>query len=349
MTRYLRQLSLPEMDLIKQDKLQKSCVLVVGAGGLGSIALPYLASGGIGSIIVIDHDTVDISNLHRQTIYRTEDAGQTKALLAQKYIKALNPECRIEAITEKLTEQNAQDLLGIYDFDLILDGSDNFKTKSMLNSLSIALATPLISASVNQFEGQICLFKGHIHNNPCYRCIFPEFPTDARNCNEAGILGTSAGMIGIMQAHLAMLHLLNLNQNEDSFISVDLKTLSISHIKPQQDPDCPYCAKKTYTPTKEKIMKQAELISIQDLNDTDTIIIDVRQAEEIIDDPIQHENIKQSPLHIPLPELTERLDELPKDQRLAFLCAGNIRSKKAADYLLASGTENVCILDKFSL
>lgn len=349
MNRYIRQLSLPEMDLIKQDQLQKSCILVVGAGGLGSIALPYFAGSGIGHIVIVDHDTVDISNLHRQTIYRSEDHGQNKATLAQKYISRLNPHCNIEAITEKITEDNAHSLLGQYDFDLIFDGSDNFATKSMLNNLSIALTTPLISGSINQFSGQISVFKGYQADYPCYRCVFPEFPTDARNCNEAGILGTSAGMIGMMQAHLAMLHLLNINNDAKTFISVDLKTLQQTHIKTQHDPDCPFCTKKIYTPTQEKIMKQAELISIENLNDTPTVVVDVRQEEEISADPLQHENIEQQPIHIPLSELIDRIKELPEDKRLAFICAGNIRSKKAADYLLSTGVDNVCILDKFSL
>ena len=351
MERYIRQLSLPEIDLLKQEKLSETCILMVGAGGLGSPALPYLAGAGIGHIIIADHDTVDASNLHRQTIYRTSQAGRNKAELAGAYLESLNPEIRVSTIAEKLTEDNTGELLTAYNIDIILDGSDNFATKALLNALSVALGIPLITASVNQFAGQIGIFEGYDSDKACYRCLFPEFPSDARNCNEAGILGTSAGIIGMLQAHLTLLCLLDIDQEKtENFWNINLKTLRIESFRAPKDSACPHCnhtQKNTQKPTKGKTM--VEMIGIDQLNDEDSVIIDVRQPEELLADPLNNDLITSAPVNIPLPELTGRLDELPADKRLAFVCAGNIRSAQAAEYLSAKGYENICVLDKFTI
>lgn len=344
LNRYIRQLALPEIDLIKQERLSQTHILMVGAGGLGAAALPYLASAGIGNITIADHDTVDVTNLHRQTIYKTAETGQKKAKLTAAYLHSLNPEITVNARTDKITRDN----LPNETYDLILDGSDNFETKALLNDLSITTQTPLISASVNQWQGQIGLYEGFKENKACYRCLFPKFPTDTKNCNEAGILGTSAGIIGILQAHTALLKLLNVN--EFLFLSVDLKTLRISNIKTRKDCNCPHChpersgaQSKDLTPPNEKEPPMVDLISKEELTEN-TCIIDVRQPEELEADPLP-----LASLHIPLPEFIARQGELPTDQPLAFICAGNIRSRQAAEYLSAKGRSDVYVLDKFSL
>lgn len=353
MNRYARQIALPEIGLTGQEKLKNACIAMVGAGGLGAPALPYLAAAGIGNITIIDHDTVDLHNLHRQTIYTTAQAGQNKAELAGAYLSPLNPDITINVISEKLTADNAQELLGAHDITLLLDGSDNFTTKSLLNDLSIALQIPLITASVNSFGGQIGIFEGYKETQACYRCLFPEFPLDARNCNDTGILGTSAGIIGMTQAHLALCYLLELDTvKSGQFYTFDLKSLRTDCLNTHKDPSCPHCQNKGLAATKPKQEKRnimADLISIETLNDEPTIIVDVRQPEELLADPVRNPLIQETPLHIPLPELLARRDELPTDKRIAFLCAGNIRSRQAADYFSAQGMENVCVLDKFSL
>ncbi len=244
--RYARQLSLPEMSPEKQDKLANSSILMVGAGGLGSAALPYLAGAGIGNIIVIDCDHVDISNLHRQTMYRTDQEGRNKALLAGAFLQNLNPDINIYTIDQQITEQNAAKIISTHNPDLILDGSDNFTSKSLLNDASIELHIPLIVASITAFEGQIGSFEGYKPDRPCYRCIFPDLP-EVSNSPVVGPLGTSAAIIGTIQAHITLCRLLDidLSHNEEHpFTRVDLRTFNISHYALRKDPNCPYCSKK---------------------------------------------------------------------------------------------------------
>lgn len=351
MERYIRQLALPEMDLLKQERLSEASILIVGAGGLGAVALPYLAGAGIGQVTIIDHDHIDVTNLHRQTIYKTAQSGQSKAKASAQYLGALNPDIKVTAIDDKLTQANADTLLSNQSFDLILDGSDNFETKALLNMISISSETPLISASVNQFMGQIGIFAGYLPDGACYRCLFPDFPDDARNCNEAGIMGTSAGITGMMQAHLALLYLTEIGEYKaGSFFSLNLKTLRFENIQVHKDASCAFCKNAAPKTTKEKKVKNMiEMITVNALNDQDTLIIDVRQPEELVADPLRNESINTAPLNIPLPELIARQNELPQDKRLAFICAGNIRSVQAAEYLFAKGYDNICVLDKFSL
>lgn len=358
MNRYIRQMTLPEIGLNGQESLRNACVVMIGAGGLGSVALPYLAAAGIGNITIIDHDTVDLHNLHRQTIFRMDQIGMNKALCAKAYLEAINPDVNCFAITEKLSRDNADDIFteGTHthtaaNFDLILDGSDNFETKALLNTLSIQMQTPLITASVNQWGGQIGVFEGYRSDKPCYQCLFPDFPTDTKNCNEAGILGTSAGIIGMMQAHIALTYITEIKQyNDKNYLTYNLKTIRSEFISCYKNPSCPHCnhdAIKPNIPKKENTMPA--MISIDQLNDTDTIIIDVRNPDELIADPLHNPQITHMPINIPLPEFISRMNELPEGKRLAFICAGNIRSRQAADYLAARGYDNVCVLDKFSV
>lgn len=334
--RYTRQLALPEIGTTEQHRLAKTHIALIGAGGLGSAALPYLAAAGIGHITLFDDDTIDRSNLHRQTIYKDSETGQSKAQNAAAYARALNPTIKITAIPERFTKSNEQ-------YDLLIDGSDNFETKTLLNDISIKTKTPLISASVNQWAGQIGIFAGYAQNAPCYHCLFPELPDDARNCNEAGILGTSVGITGMYQAHLALCYLIDLPEfTPGRILSFDFKTLRMQNLHLDKDHTCNHCknAQDTWTQT-EKTM--TDLISMKDLAEKDHIIVDVRTDAELASDPIPNA------LHMELQSIPSRHTELPKDKLLAFVCAGNIRSVQAAEYLEGLGYDNVCVLDKFSL
>lgn len=352
MHRYSRQIALPEISLLGQEKIEAATILMVGCGGLGSAALPYLAGAGIGHIIIADHDAVDITNIHRQTIYQTAQEGENKATATKNHLNALNPNPDITAITRRITKENIFDTLAPHNINLILDGSDNFETKALLNDYSIASQTPLISASVNQWNGQIGVFQGFKSDKPCYRCLFPDFPTDARNCNEAGILGTAAGIIGLYQAHIALNYILGIEETTaKNVFLLDLKTIRLETCSLPKDENCAHCQNEKITQKPAiKETPMIEMISIDELNNQSTIIIDVRQPEEIINDPITHEAVTTPPVNIPLPELVSRFDELPTGHRLAFLCAGNIRSRQAAEYVGAKrGHTDICILDKFSL
>lgn len=339
--RYSRQLALPEMSITQQQKLAETKILYVGAGGLGSAALPYLAAAGIGHITVIDHDVVSISNLHRQTIYKDKNAGQSKAELCAQYLKELNPEIEVEAIAEKFTPD-----FECHDFDLLIDGTDNFETKTALNTASIKHHIPLITASVNQFAGQCGIFAGFSKHYPCYHCLFPELPSDARNCNDAGILGTSAGLTGMYQAHMALCYVLGIGEATmpGDFLSFDFKAMRTQKLTCVKDGACIHCHTEQDNWVKEKTENvMSQLLTWNDLKDQDHIVVDVRTDDEITTDPLPMPS-----LHMEVSTVQERYKELPSDKTVAFVCAGNVRSVQAAEYVTALGYDNAVILDKFS-
>jgi adenylyltransferase/sulfurtransferase len=200
---YSRQVALKEIDASGQARLARSRVLVVGAGGLGSPVLQYLAGAGVGSLTVIDHDTLDPSNLHRQPLYALEDAGRSKAELAVAALAKLNPRVRVEARAERFGPANALDLVA--DHDLTVDCSDNNRTKFLVNDAALLAARPAVFASVYQYEGQLQVYKPD-PEHACLRCLWPEATADGivGNCAEAGVLGPVPGALGAMQAILAL-------------------------------------------------------------------------------------------------------------------------------------------------
>lgn len=337
--RYSRHLSLPGFTIAQQETLSQSRILVVGAGGLGAAALPALAGAGIGHITIVDHDKISRSNLHRQTIYKDDQVGQSKAECAAEYLRELNPDIDVVAVEKRMQDFTTSDT-----YDLVLDGTDNFAAKVFLNGWSIENATPLISASVHQFSGQCGIFAGHLQNAPCYHCLYPALPDHAPDCSTAGVLGTAAGLMGLYQAHLALLFLLQMNDTKPGlFISMDFLDMRLSKITIPKDADCKICGDKKGQ--EKKIMRtfsSPPLLAYGELP-PETIVIDVRELEELDVDPIPNA------LHIPLMEIPNRLADLPQNKPIAFVCAGNIRSRHAADYVAGLGFSNVFVLDKFSL
>ncbi|MFP4313663.1 MAG: ThiF family adenylyltransferase [Alphaproteobacteria bacterium] len=342
--RYRRHLALPEFGVAEQSLFKKAKVLIVGAGGLGSVALPFLAGAGIGHITIYDDDKVDTSNLHRQTIYKNSENGLSKAELAAQYAQNLNPDIQVTAIQKRFIDMSESE-----NCDLIFDGSDNFATKTRLNQISIERHIPLIGASVNRTEGQCGIFAGYAGDRPCYHCLFPELPQEARNCNEAGVLGTAAGLTGLYQAHLALLYLAGLyNTQPGLFLSFDFQTHRLEKLTVSKNDNCRICSShgQKWQPVKNKKghHKMAQLISYENLKNENYVIVDVRTDEEIANDPMPEDII-----HIEVSQIPARYEELPKDKLLAFVCAGNVRSVQAAEYLEALGYENVTVLDKFSI
>ncbi len=197
--RYARHIVLRELGGPGQTRLKKARVLVVGAGGLGSPALLYLAGAGVGTIGVIDDDVVSVTNLQRQVIHRDADIDMPKVFSAQKAMLALNPHVTVKPYKRKLTEEIASDLLA--DYDLVLDGTDNFETRYLVNRAAVARGIPLVSGALSQWEGQLSVFDP-AHGAPCYACIFPQAPADglAPSCAEAGVLGPLPGIVGAMMA-----------------------------------------------------------------------------------------------------------------------------------------------------
>lgn len=214
--RYNRQMMLPEIGETGQEKLKNAKVLVIGAGGLGCPILQYLATAGVGTIGIVDFDTIELHNLHRQILYTEQHIGQAKAIVAQSVLKLFNPLVGFFAFEEKLTSENANGILE--DFDIIIDGSDNFATRYLVNDTCLALQKPLVYGSILKFEGQLAVFNHNGSKN--LRDIFPEPPNpeDVPNCSLNGVLGTLPGIIGTMMAHETLKLIIGLPSLENELV-----------------------------------------------------------------------------------------------------------------------------------
>jgi len=239
--RYARHLMLPEVGEKGQRKLLESKVMVIGAGGLSSPAALYLAAAGVGTIGIVDFDLVDASNLQRQILHSTERVGAPKVESARRTLNAINPDVEIIAHRARIDASNAESLLEGY--DVIVDGSDNFPTRYLINDASLRLGIPVAHGSIFRFDGQASFFVPY--QGPCYRCIFPEAPPPelAPNCAEAGVLGVLPGIIGSIQATETIKHLLGIGESLNGRLLVyDALDQSFTEVKARRRPDCPACA-----------------------------------------------------------------------------------------------------------
>ncbi|HXR87754.1 MAG TPA: molybdopterin-synthase adenylyltransferase MoeB [Stellaceae bacterium] len=244
--RYARHLVLDEVGEEGQQKLLQSRVLVIGAGGLGSPLLLYLAAAGVGALGIVDNDEVDLSNLQRQIVHVTESIGAPKVESARRTLAHINPEVKIESHALRLDESNAASLVEQY--DLVADGSDNFATRYLLNDVCYRLKKPLIGAALSPFDGQLSTFKAYLGPpHPCYRCLFrePPPPDSVPRCETAGILGAIAGVMGTLQATEVLKELLGIGESLSGTLLVyDALRAGFHSIKLPRDPDCPTCGTK---------------------------------------------------------------------------------------------------------
>ena len=241
--RYARHLILDEVGEEGQERLLAARVLVVGAGGLGSPMLLYLAAAGVGTIGIIDHDRVDLTNLQRQIVHATRNVGALKVESARETMAAVNDGIRIETHPERLGPDNAADIIAGY--DLVADGSDNFATRYLLTEICFRLRKPLVAAALSPFEGQLSTFRPHLgEGHPCYRCLFrePPPPDMVPRCEEAGILGAVAGVMGTLQAVEVLKELLGLGDSLDGTLLIyDALRAGFHRIRIAKDPACPTC------------------------------------------------------------------------------------------------------------
>ncbi len=241
--RYARHLILPEIGMSGQTKICSTSVLCIGAGGLGSPVILYLAAAGIGKIGIVDFDKVDLSNLHRQIIHSSLDIGRAKTDSARDAIRKINPDVQVELFDTKLTGHNALEIIQKY--DIVVDGSDNFPTRYLTNDACVMLRKPNIYGSIFKFEGQASVFAPHL-GGPCYRCLYPEPPPPGAvpSCAEAGVLGVLPGLIGVIQAT----EVLKLATGAGKpligrLLLFNALEMKFKEIKVRKDPQCPVCGK----------------------------------------------------------------------------------------------------------
>ena len=343
--RYRRQRSLPEVGEEGQCRLQQASVLVVGAGGLGSPALLYLAAAGVGKIGIAEFDEVDVTNLHRQILYEEQDIGRSKLEAACDRLLALNPSIEIVPHAGRIEASNA--LSWIEPYDLVLDGSDNFGTRYLVNDACVLAHRPCIHGSVYRFEGQLSIFA--TDDGPCYRCLFPEPPADGSvmNCAEGGVLGVLPGIIGTLQATEAIKWLLGRGQSlVGRLLIVDALDLEFRELKLLRNPNCPVCgAQPTITTLSEPVIEcatgaesrakiTARTLQTRLSGDSPPRLLDVRTRQEW---EICH--LPDATL-IPLQELEPRLSELDPSAEWVVYCHVGMRSAVALDMLLERGFRN---------
>ncbi len=352
--RYSRHLIMPEVAMEGQQKLRSARVLVVGAGGLGSPVLSYLAAAGVGTLGIVDFDTVDFSNLQRQIIYSTADVGKPKITAAAERIRSMNPDVQVQVHETRLTSENALAILSEY--DVVVDGTDNYPTRYLVNDACVMLGIPNVYGSIFRFDGQASVFC--LEDGPCYRCLYREPPPPGLvpSCAEGGVLGVLPGIIGTIQATECIKLIIGKGSSlAGRLLVLDGMRMHFRELKLRKDPACPVCGEN---PTVTKLidyeqfcgirgeeMEQKDLGSEWEISPRaldkrlrageDLVILDVRNPEEA-----QISRIPGSIL-IPLGELPERVAELNTADQIVVHCKMGGRSSKAVEFLRSVGFRKV--------
>ena len=350
--RYARHLIMPEVAMDGQKRLKAAKVLCIGTGGLGSPLSLYLAAAGVGTLGLADFDVVDVSNLQRQIIHFTSDVGRSKIQSAEEKLKALNPDLKIIAHEQTIDSSNALQLFA--DYDVIVDGTDNFPTRYLVNDACVLLGKPNVYGSIFRFDGQATVFFPP--HGPCYRCLYPEPPPPdlVPNCAEGGVLGILPGLIGVVQATETVKLILRAGRPLiGRLLLYDALEMTFREMKVRKNPRCPICGPNA---TIRELIDYQEFCGIQppstapapattNGNDeitpielkvlmeqgVETVILDVRNPEEIAICRIAGSTV------IPLPELAARLSELDPSASYVVHCKSGMRSAKAIGLMQAAG------------
>jgi adenylyltransferase/sulfurtransferase len=353
MERYARHLTLPQIGVAGQRRLKQGRVLLIGAGGLGSPAALYLAAAGVGALGLIDHDTVDVSNLQRQVLHGTGSVGRAKVDSARDRIGEINPHVHVETYPERLSAENARAL--VREYDVVLDGTDNFTTRYLANDACVLEGKPNVHGAIYRFEGQNSVFgAGH---GPCYRCLFPEPPAPGSvpSCAEGGVLGVLPGIVGAIQATEAIKLLAGIGEPlVGRLLLFDALRLSFRELTLARDPGCPVCGDhptirelveydpfcalptdpEATMPEKKEVpeMSVTELKARLDHGDRLTLI-DVREPHEWEIGNLEPQGARL----IPLGELPERMDEIDPAEEIVLHCRSGGRSARALELLREHG------------
>ena len=357
--RYSRHLIMPEVGMKGQKKLKAAKVLMIGAGGLGSPLGMYLAAAGVGTLGIVDFDIVDETNLQRQLLHSTNDVGRSKLESSKEKINSINPNVKVLPYETRLTSENALDI--IWEYDLVVDGTDNFPTRYLVNDACVLLGKPYVYGSIFRFEGQVTVFsaKGGFTSiegskrGPCYRCLYPTPPPPGLvpSCAEGGVLGILPGIIGSLQALEAIKLII---EEGDLLIGrlllFDALKLKFRELKLHKNPDCPICGEH---PTIHELIDYEEFCGIatnEDFNQQD--IISVTELKEKLDanedifildvrEPHEYEISNLKGYLIPLNNLPDRINELDSSKEMIVHCKIGGRSAQAVEYLKRSGFKKV--------
>ena len=361
LARYSRHFALPEFGHAGQQKLKASRVLIVGAGGLGSPAALYLAAAGVGTIGLVDFDQIDVTNLQRQIMYTSRDIGQQKLDISADRLNALNPEIEIKTHAARLTRENAIDVISAY--DVVIDGTDNFPTRYLVNDACVLLDKPYVYGSILRFDGQVSVFDAQ--RGPCYRCLFREPPPPGLvpNCAEGGVLGVLPGIIGSLQALEAIKLVSGVGQSlVGRLVLFDGLSLRFRELKLKKHPECPICGEH---PTITGLIDYEEFCgytSNGDMEENNEVQMQTTTVEELksrldrgerpvlldVREPFEWNIINLGDYGarmIPLKELPGRENELDREAELIVYCRSGKRSASAAQHLIGQGFRNVVNLE----
>lgn len=343
--KYSRQLILPEVGTEGQRRLKGARVLVVGAGGLGAPVATYLGAAGIGTIGIVDFDRIDASNLHRQVLFTNDDIGLRKIDVVRRRVEAQNPHVTVRCHALMLSPESALDVMR--DYDVVIDATDNFPSRFLINDACAVLGKPCVSASIYRFEGQLSVFwAGH---GPCYRCLYPEAPPAGLvpSCAEGGVIGVLPGILGTLQANEAIKLVLGVGEPLlGRLLTIDALTMKVSEFSIDAAHDCPLCSEHGEARLQPDYQHACGLalpaadaapdLSVQQLHGmlddgADFFLLDVRNRTEF-----ELARIEGATL-IPVDELDERLDELPRDRPIVCYCLAGKRSRRAVTLLAERG------------
>ncbi|QOC22459.1 HesA/MoeB/ThiF family protein [Wenzhouxiangella sp. AB-CW3] len=335
-SRYAKQTILPELGTEGQRRLGAATVLCIGAGGLGCASLPYLAAAGVGHIVIIDDDRVDLSNLQRQTLFAETDIGQPKAKAAAERLAAMNGDIVVEPLVSRLDVDNVESLFARA--DVVIDGSDNYATKYLVADASVKFAVPLVYGSATGMEAMVTVFAPD--HGPCLRCLFPEPPTGwMPNCAEAGVLGPLVGMAGCIQAAEAIKCLVSgpkLESLSGRLWMFDARDMSSRQMSITHKPDCPLCSQPAATISLSGIGNRLiELVPEDALALGDTLWVDVREADEFAQGHVD------GALNLPLSKLQRGEVKVPRAPAAIIYCQSGMRCQTAAPVLSAAGIETL--------
>ncbi len=353
LTRYSRHLLMPEVTIEGQKRLRAARVLCIGAGGLGSSATLYLAAAGIGALGLVDDDRVDLSNLQRQILHGTGDVGRSKLESAKNRLQEQNPHVEIELHACRFSGANARQIIANY--DVVIDGSDNFATRYLSNDVCVLGGKPNVYGSVFRFEGQTTVFAPHLGGS-CYRCLFPTPPPPGAvpNCAEAGVLGVVPGIIGMMQALEAIKLIVGLgNSLVGRLVHFDAEKFKFREFNLRRDPECPVCGERpTITAPIDyeqfcgsRAIPEEEVTPVRPISPEElTARLGAPDSLALLDVREPHEHalgrIEEAQL-IPLGEVEARMREIPQDRDVIVYCRVGSRSAHAIDLLQQAGFTNL--------